>query len=306
MLARMKKLVEELSRASEAYYKYDKPIMTDKAYDKLYDELEELEQKTGIIFANSPTQKVQGQILESLTKVTHSKPMLSSKKTKSTEELFKFVMDQPIMVSWKLDGLTIVLKYRNGTLQQAITRGNGEEGEDVTHSLKMFTNVPLKIQYQGELELRGEGVISWKNFERINDVFPLEDQYAHPRNLAAGSVRQLNSSIVKQRYLEFIAFELVDSEEMHLETCHEQMQFLEDNGFTVVEREYLIFDSSREIQEHIDKFDPLKYAYPVDGLIFEYDNIVLDYYRRTDHHEIIKLHINGQMKPRPQNFAKLS
>ena len=136
MLARMKKLVEELSRASEAYYKYDKPIMTDKAYDKLYDELEELEQKTGIIFANSPTQKVQGQILESLTKVTHSKPMLSSKKTKSTEELFKFVMDQPIMVSWKLDGLTIVLKYQNGTLQQAITRGNGEEGEDVTHSLK--------------------------------------------------------------------------------------------------------------------------------------------------------------------------
>ena len=131
MLARMKKLVEELSRASEAYYKYDKPIMTDKAYDKLYDELEELEQKTGIIFANSPTQKVQGQILVSLTKVTHSKPMLSSKKTKSTEELFKFVMDQPIMVSWKLDGLTIVLKYQNGTLQQAITRGNGEEGEDV-------------------------------------------------------------------------------------------------------------------------------------------------------------------------------
>ena len=145
MLARMKKLVEELSRASEAYYKYDKPIMTDKAYDKLYDDLEELEQKTGIIFANSPTQKVQGQILESLTKVTHSKPMLSSKKTKSTEELFKFVMDQPIMVSWKLDGLTIVLKYQNGTLQQAITRGNGEEGEDVTHSLKMFTNVPLKF-----------------------------------------------------------------------------------------------------------------------------------------------------------------
>lgn len=290
MLARMKKLVEELSRASEAYYKYDKPIMTDKAYDKLYDELEELEQKTGIIFANSPTQKVQGQILESLTKVTHSKPMLSSKKTKSTEELFKFVMDQPIMVSWKLDGLTIVLKYRNGTLQQAITRGNGEEGEDVTHSLKMFTNVPLKIQYQGKLELRGEGVISWKNFERINDVFPLEDQYAHPRNLAAGSVRQLNSSIVKQRYLEFIAFELVDSEEMHLETCHEQMQFLEDNGFTVVEREYLIFHSSREIQEHIDKFDPLKYAYPVDGLIFEYDNIRFGLLQgATDHHENNKI-----------------
>ncbi|MFQ9793316.1 MAG: hypothetical protein ACLRX7_08875 [Acutalibacteraceae bacterium] len=233
--------------------------------------------------------------------------MLSSKKTKSTEELFKFVMDQPIMVSWKLDGLTIVLKYRNGTLQQAITRGNGEEGEDVTHSLKMFTNVPLKIQYQGELELRGEGVISWKNFERINDVFPLEDQYAHPRNLAAGSVRQLNSSIVKQRYLEFIAFELVDSEEMHLETCHEQMQFLEDNGFTVVEREYLIFHSSREIQEHIDKFDPLKYAYPVDGLIFEYDNIRFDYYKAPlTTTRIIKLHINGQMKPRPQNFAKLS
>ena len=142
----------------------------------------------------------------------------------------------------------------------------------------MFTNVPLKIQYQGELELRGEGVISWKNFERINDALPLEDQYAHPRNLAAGSVRQLNSSIVKQRYLEFIAFELVDLEEMHMETCHEQMQFLEDNGFTVVEREYLIFHSSREIQEHIDKFDPLKYAYPVDGLIFEY----VDTYSRYD------------------------
>ncbi len=290
MLARMKKLVEELSRASEAYYKYDRPIMTDKAYDKLYDELEELERKTGIVFANSPTQKVQGEILESLEKVTHSKPMLSAKKTKSTQELFKFAAEQPVMVSWKLDGLTIVLKYRNGSLQQAVTRGNGEEGEDVTHSLKMFTNVPLRIRYPGALELRGEGVISWKNFEKINDALPLEDQYAHPRNLAAGSVRQLNASIAKQRYLEFIAFELVDADEMHMDTCHAQMQFLEENGFTVVEREYLTFRSPAEIQDHIDKFDPLQYAYPVDGLIFEYDDIRFGLLQgATDHHENNKI-----------------
>lgn len=290
MLTRMKKLMEELSRASEAYYKYDKPIMTDKAYDKLYDELEALERETGIIFSNSPTQKVQGEILESLTKVVHSKPMLSAKKTKSTQELLKFVMEQPIILSWKLDGLTIVLKYDNGMLMQAITRGNGEEGEDVTHSLKMFTNVPLRIQYQGKLELRGEGVISWKNFEKINAALSLEDQYAHPRNLAAGSVRQLNASVAKQRYLEFIAFELVDAEELHAETRQQQLQFLEDNGFTVVEREYCAFSSAQEIQKHIDKFDPLHYKYPVDGLIFEYDNIRFGLVQgATEHHENNKI-----------------
>ncbi len=290
MLTRMKKLVEDLSQASEAYYKYDKPIMTDKAYDKLYDELEALEKETGVVFANSPTQKVQGAVLEKLTKVVHSKPMLSAQKTKSTQELMKFAMDQPIMLSWKLDGLTIILKYDNGMLKQAITRGNGEEGEDVTHSLKMFTNVPLKIRYFGALELRGEGVISWKNFAKINDVLPLEDQYAHPRNLAAGSVRQLNALVTKQRYLEFIAFELVDAESFNADTRQQQMQFLENNGFTVVEREYNRFSSLHEIQQHIDQFNPLQYKYPVDGLIFEYDNIRFGLAQgATDHHENNKI-----------------
>ncbi len=290
MPEKMKQLIEELQRAAQAYYKYDRPIMTDRAYDKLYDELEALEQKTGIVFANSPTQKVQGEILESLTKVAHSKPMLSAKKTKSAEDLFQFCANQPMMVSWKLDGLTLILKYENGALRQAVTRGDGAQGEEVTHSLKMFTNVPLSIPFCGNLELRGEGVISWENFEKINNALPLEDQYAHPRNLAAGSVRQLNANIAKQRYLEFIAFELVLAENTDFTACREQLQFLQENGFTAVEREYHTFSSAQEIQAHIETFDPQRYPYPVDGLIFEYDNLRYGLLQgATDHHENNKI-----------------
>lgn len=286
MLARMKQLVQELSRASEAYYKYDRPIMTDKAYDQLYDELEQLERQTGVVFANSPTQRVQGEVLESLAKVTHTKPMLSAKKTKSLQELLQFCGEQPVLVSWKLDGLTLVLRYENGTLQQAVTRGNGEQGEDVTHALKMFTNVPLQIPHQGALELRGEGVISWHHFETINAALPLEEQYAHPRNLAAGSVRQLNSAVTGQRFLEFLAFSLVQAPDLQAQTCNEQLAFLEENGFAVVGRALQTFSGEKVLSDCIARFDPRRYPYPVDGLVFTYDDLRFGALQgATDHHE---------------------
>ena len=197
---RVKELLDILSKASVAYYKNDSPIMTDKQYDDLYDELELLEKETGIILANSPTQKVQGSILDGLTKVQHSKLMLSAQKTKSIEDIKQFTNKSNTYASWKLDGLTLVVKYNNGKLQQVLTRGSGDFGEDVTEQAKMITNLPLSIPFNEYLELRGECVISWDNFNMINES--LEEKYSHPRNLAAGSVRQLNTSIVKDRCLE--------------------------------------------------------------------------------------------------------
>lgn len=286
MLERMKELVAQLSQASLAYYKYDKPVMTDKEYDRLYDELEQLEQKTGIVFANSPTNRVQGEVLDSLQKVVHTKPMLSAKKTKSTEEILKFTQGKEVEVSWKLDGLTLVLRYAEGKLQQAVTRGSGAVGEDVTHSLKMFTNVPLTVPFAGELELRGEGVISWENFRRINAETPLEEQYAHPRNLAAGSVRQLNAEVAGERYLEFFAFELVTAQGREMTTREQQMDFLESLGFAVAAREVDHFSSADEVQQCVDRFDPEHYAYPVDGLMVEFNDLAFGRsLGATEHHE---------------------
>ena len=180
---RIKELTELLITYCEAYYKYDNPLVSDKEYDKLYDEIEALEKETGFILNNSPTQKVQGEVLEVLTKVTHTEPMLSANKTKIIEDIEDFVGEQEVVMSYKADGLTIVCKYDNGQFIQAITRGSGVEGEDITHTMKFCKNLPKTISYTDYLEIRGEGVISWKNFEKINNT--LEKKYAHPRILAA-------------------------------------------------------------------------------------------------------------------------
>ena len=286
-MERMRELIEILNRASYEYYQLDNPSMTDKEYDKLYDELLELEKSTKTVLSNSPTQKVQGFILDKLQKVQHSKPMLSAKKTKSIDEIKSFIGNNLIVGSYKLDGLTIVLRYENGKFVQAITRGGGDVGEDVTHTVRMFKNVPMKLKYCVDLEVRGEGLISWNTFNSINES--LDEPYSHPRNLASGSVRQLDSNVTKQRNLEFKAFELVQDSMNELDFYNqgldkfESLEYLSDCGFDVVEHLYVTKDN---IEDFINKFTPNKYEYPIDGLIFEVnDRFLAREMGKTSHHE---------------------
>lgn len=277
-LNRIKEIIDLLNKASYAYYAKDNPIMSDKQYDDLYDELSELELSTGIILAGSPTQKVQGTCIESLKKVKHSKLMLSANKTKDINEIKKFIGNHPCIMSWKEDGLTIVLRYVNGVFTQAITRGSGDLGEDVTHTMKMCKNIPFRLPYCVDIEVRGECVISWKEFERINSR--LNTPYKHPRNLASGSVRQLDSNVLKDRELTFKAFELVQDDLYakskyntflceQLMNISESFDYLREMGFDVVEHEYVTKDN---VEELVKKYIPENYEYPVDGLIFEYDD----------------------------------
>ena len=268
----MYELVKRLMEADTAYYKHDAPIMTDREYDRLYDELLAAERSTGIVLSGSPTQKVSGEILESLEQVGHTKPMLSAKKTKSKEEIAAFVGGRPAVVMWKLDGLTLVLRYDGGKLVQAITRGaEGRVGEDVTHSVRVMTNVPLQIPYTEPFEVRGEGVISWSRFNEINDnLQPGEEPYSHPRSLAAGSVRRLDVAKAKEQGIEFFAFELVSDEACVGKT--EQIFKMWDYGFTTVPFEFIGPGSDRAV-DLLDSFDPTSFDYPVDGLIIEYEEI---------------------------------
>lgn len=270
-LERMKELIDIIKTADIAYYRDDNPTMADRDYDQLVDELKELESKTGLILSGSPTQTVSGEILEELTPVRHTKPMLSADKTKSVDDLIRFAGARSVIISWKLDGLTLVLRYENGEFKQAITRGReGIVGEDVTHTVRAFMNVPMSVPSKDSFEVRGEGVISWANFEKIN--LGLEDPYSHPRNLAAGSVRMLDATESGKRYLEFFAFDLIsDSIEPHSKIG--QLQFLEENGFDVVPYVYSDSRDEEEIRNIIAGFKPMDFAYPVDGVIMEYDDI---------------------------------
>lgn len=283
---RMKMLVNKLREADIAYYRDDNPSMSDREYDQLTEELKALEAETGLTLSGSPTQTVSGEILEELTPVRHSKPMLSADKTKSVEDLVKFAHGRAVLLSWKMDGLTLVLRYDNGQLQQAITRGReGIIGEDVTHTVRTFINVPLSVPCKEPFEVRGEGVISWANFKKNN--LSLEEPYTHPRNLAAGSVRKLDSNESKKRYLEFHAFELIKDDAAHTGSKLHCMDFLKENGFDFVP--YLYLDLSCDaasIRECVEVFQPKKYAYPVDGLIMEYDDLAYGKsLGATGHHE---------------------
>ena len=277
-MKKIKELIDKLNEASYAYYANDNPIMSDKKYDDLYDELMQLEKESGIILSSSPTQKVQGVVVDYLKEVKHTKPMLSANKTKDIEEIKKFIRKHPTIMSWKEDGLTVVLRYKNGIFEQAITRGGGVSGEDVTHTMRICDNIPLKLPYFTDMEVRGECVISWNEFERINSE--LEKPYMHPRNLAAGSVRQLNANILTDRKLTFKAFELVqdklynklksnDTLLNHLLNISDSFDYLSKCGFDVVEHDFVTEDC---IEELIKKYNPEDYEYPVDGLIFEYND----------------------------------
>lgn len=212
---RIKYLVEQLNAASESYYAKDREIMSNYEYDKLYDELVELEKETGVTLANSPTVNVGYEAVDELPKERHESPMLSLGKTKSREELRDWLQGNPAILSWKLDGLTIVLTYREGKLAKAVTRGNGEIGEVITNNARTFKNLPLNISYTGELILRGEAVITYSDFEKINgEIADAEAKYKNPRNLCSGSVRQLNNEITAKRNVRFYAFTLVKADDV--------------------------------------------------------------------------------------------
>ena len=227
-MERMRGLVELLNRARRAYEQEDTEVMSNYEYDQLYDELLGLEKELNTTLASSPTVNVGYEVLSELPKERHESPMLSLDKTKEVSRLKEFLGDQKAVISWKLDGLTIVLTYRNGTLAKAVTRGNGEVGEVVTNNARVFRNLPLHIPYQGELVLRGEAVISYKDFEKINEeIGDADAKYKNPRNLCSGSVRQLNNEITAKRRVRFYAFTLVSADGVDFRNSRQyQMQWL--------------------------------------------------------------------------------
>ena len=271
---RMKELVSLLNKASRAYYQEAQEIMSNYEYDRLYDELKELEDELGITLSNSPTVNVGYEVVSELPKERHESPMLSLDKTKEVEELKNFVGDQKVLISWKMDGLTVVLTYRDGKLYKAVTRGNGEVGEVITNNAKVFKNVPVQIAYQGELILRGEAVIGYKDFEKINqEIEDVDARYKNPRNLCSGSVRQLNNQITAKRNVMFYAFTLVQADGVDFQNSRAcQMEWLKLQGFTTVEYYMVTRDT---VEDEVAKFSSKisENDFPSDGLVLTYDDI---------------------------------
>lgn len=273
-MVRMRELVDLLNRARRAYEQEDHEIMSNYEYDRLYDELERLEGELGTRLSSSPTVNVGYEVLSELPKERHEQPMLSLDKTKDVERLKEFLGDQKAMISWKLDGLTIVLTYRDGTLEKAVTRGNGEVGEVVTNNARVFKNIPLSIPYQGELVLRGEAVISYKDFEKINaEIGDADAKYKNPRNLCSGSVRQLNNEITAKRNVCFYAFTLVRADGVDFQNSRiYQMQWLKNQGFDVVENHPVTAGNiDAEVMWFADHIS--ENEVPSDGLVLVYDDI---------------------------------
>ena len=271
---RMKELVSLLNKASRAYYQEAQEIMSNYEYDRLYDELKELEDELGITLSNSPTVNVGYEVVSELPKERHESPMLSLDKTKEVEELKNFVGDQKVLMSWKMDGLTVVLTYRDGKLYKAVTRGNGEVGEVITNNAKVFKNVPVQIAYQGELILRGEAVIGYKDFEKINqEIEDVDARYKNPRNLCSGSVRQLNNQITAKRNVMFYAFTLVQADGVDFQNSRAcQMEWLKSQGFTTVEYYMVTRDT---VEDEVAKFSSKisENDFPSDGLVLTYNDI---------------------------------
>ena len=303
-LARVKELIAQLRLEDEAYYVEDNPRISDKQYDALFDELAALERETGVIYAGSPTARVQGKVLDSLRSVHHTKPMLSADKTKDIQEVEKFAceawkaaFDKRVVVSWKLDGLTLVIRYKNRVLVEVITRGNGEDGEDVTHNIAAIFGIPKELLAYAPsyVEVRGECVVSWVNFQEINDG--VEVPYSHPRNLAAGSVRLLNPEEAKTRRLQFLAFELVKPKPVLISDSYEAMEQL---GFDVVPHSVV---SAEDVVEAVNQYEPENYSLPVDGLIVEYnDKLFGESLGATGHHERCRIALKWKDETYPTKF----
>ncbi|NLB33031.1 MAG: NAD-dependent DNA ligase LigA [Tissierellia bacterium] len=268
----MKEKIEILNEANKAYYQEDREIMSNYEYDKQYDELKRLEEETKTVLSNSPTIRVGYELLSNLPKEKHEKVMLSLDKTKEVSTLKEWLGERIGVLSWKLDGLTIVLTYEDGKLTKAVTRGNGEIGEVITNNAKVFTNIPLNIAYKGSLVLRGEAVISYSDFNKINEQIPeTEGKYKNPRNLCSGSVRQLNNKITAERNVRFYGFSLVKADVDFNNSRIEQLNWLRNQGFSVVEFNKVTSDLENAVnwfEEHISEND-----LPSDGLVLTFDDI---------------------------------
>lgn len=273
-LTRIRELIDLLNQAGRAYYQESREIMSNLEYDKLYDELGALEKETGMVYADSPTVNVGYEVVSELPKETHESPMLSLDKTKAVEGLADFLGEKKGLLSWKLDGLTVVLTYSDGKLAKAVTRGNGQVGEVITNNAKVFKNIPISIPFQGELILRGEAVIKYSDFEKINQMIEDTDaKYKNPRNLCSGSVRQLNNKITAERNVNFYAFTLVRAEGADFKnSMEEQYRFLASLGFSVVEYQAVtgetVGEAVKYFEKKIEHFD-----IPSDGLVLMLDDL---------------------------------
>lgn len=270
---RMKELTEVLNQAARVYYQGKDEVMSNREYDSLYDELFALEKESGVVLAGSPTQRVGYEVLSELPKERHLSQMLSLDKTKDAAQLVEWLGGQEGLLSWKLDGLTVVLTYEKGELVKAVTRGNGQVGEVITNNARVFQNIPLKIPCKGQVVLRGEAVIPYSEFLRINKELPEEEQYKNPRNLCSGSVRQLNNEVTAKRNVKFFAFALVTAEGVDFHNSQEQKYFfLKDQGFDVVEYERV---TGENVEDAVGRFSG-KIAsndFPSDGLVLLFDDI---------------------------------
>lgn len=272
--ARIKELTAKLNEAAKVYYSGTDEIMSNYEYDRLYDELAALEKETGIVLAGSPTNRVGYETLGSLPKEEHEMPMLSLDKTKSVEALADFAGEHKSILSWKLDGLTVVVTYREGRLYKAVTRGNGYVGEVITQNARVFVNLPAEIPYKGELVIRGEAVITYSDFEKINGTIENPDEkYKNPRNLCSGSVRQLNNEITASRNVRLIVFALIRADGVDFDNSRErQFEWLEEQGFDVVERKLA---NGGDMAEKVNFFAKAveNNDFPSDGLVLMYDDI---------------------------------
>ena len=282
---RIKELTMQLNQYRDSYYNNSVSKVSDQEYDNLFDELRKLEEETNIVMANSPTNTVGYEVKSKLEKVKHSHPMLSLDKTKSVDDLKKFAGDKDCLLMCKMDGLTVLLTYENGELIQAETRGNGEEGEIITHNAKVFENIPLHIDYTGHFEIEGEAIITYNDFERINSKLPENEKYKNPRNLVSGSVRQLDSNIAAQRYIKFIAWKVPKTEASKNDKYFaKKLEQVKELGFDIVP--YLIyFEDTIENRIALLKNTAKELGYPIDGLVMTYNDI---HYREslgtTGHH----------------------
>ena len=271
---RITELVEVLNKANYAYEQENREIMSNFEYDALYDELKELEAETGFVMAQSPTIRVGYEVLSELPKERHVVPMLSLDKTKEVVTLKEFLGEKEGVISWKMDGLTNVLTYQNGELVKAVTRGGGEIGEIITNNAKVYKNLPVKISYQGELILRGEAIITYSEFERINDeITEVSAKYKNPRNLCSGTVRQLNNKVTAERNVLFYVFALISTDaDMEFATRTKQMEWLQSLGFTCVEQKKVTKDTLEEVIEYFSS-NVVKNDFPSDGLVVSFDDL---------------------------------
>lgn len=270
---RMKELIDILNKAASVYYQGKDEIMSNFEYDRMYDELSALEKESGLVLAGSPTQKVGYEVLSELPKQTHPSPMLSLDKTKQVDELSSWLGGKEGLLSWKMDGLTVVLTYENGELLNAVTRGNGVVGEVITNNAKVFKNLPVNIPFKGRMVLRGEAIITYSEFKKINALLSEEEQYKNPRNLCSGSVRQLNNEITAKRNVELYAFTLVEAEGVDFKNSQQnKMEFMKEQGFQTVEYKVV---TAKNIYETVEWFSEKVKTndFPADGLVLLYDDI---------------------------------